>query len=616
MRRVFSRFASLLLILLSLSLSSAFALPLDESDRLPVFTEGNVGTDVGSSWVVGLLGSANLDTTYFGGTVWAPDSMRWEAIQDSCWTFDTGVGSHFNHNDPHVNPFKDPSLHAYMEGWIGIDNTLWNGSNFYGSGSEVNPYFRRMVEADFPVDVCVGTSGGLGGTASFWAGLLDNEAMPLCFADGQGYGNGWNLAIEKSFTYNGGAVTLSYSYVSNTEPNFDYSYCEIDTSGMGDVVTVHTYTGMSSGVVGEPLVQGVNLPFNTGNTIRLIFRVSSDGAYSDEDGLYATLCGALAVDDISLTGAINDNSNFESGDDGWTLAPPTPGPGGDWSDIVALSDLPLPLALCECDLEDSVLVFNDNSGGKTLFANNTASSPWIDLKAAGLAGAPGKFVETNIYANLPLLNYIFAQFNAQWYPTVCPDNGLLTYSGFESNGFVFYFGGVPQCTSANNPGFRVDFSDVIDPGAEQVRLSIGIVSYCRFFANCSGITNTTPWFDFVKLGVHGSPDAPILVSQEIHWPFDSFPQNGTLQLDAAGRIDGNDVKGASSPQPGTSLGDTLVVTGGGRGTGNNTNTEVYVQFMVDFGPGAPQPAANDWLASHDFEGMWNGQPWFSARIDT
>ena len=39
------------------------------------------------------------------------------AIEDSVWTFDSGVGSHFNHNDPHVNPFKDPALHAYMEGW-------------------------------------------------------------------------------------------------------------------------------------------------------------------------------------------------------------------------------------------------------------------------------------------------------------------------------------------------------------------------------------------------------------------------------------------------------------------------------------------------------------------
>ncbi|NNF06237.1 MAG: T9SS type A sorting domain-containing protein, partial [Candidatus Eisenbacteria bacterium] len=60
----------------------------------------------------------------------------------------------------------------------------------------------------------------------------------------------------------------------------------------------------------------------------------------------------------------------------------------------------------------------------------------------------------------------------------------------------------------------------------------------------------------------------------------------------------------------------LIVAGGGAGAGNNTNAEIYMQFAVDFGPGAPQPAGNNWLTSHTSEGAWNGQNWYSARLDT
>ncbi len=62
------------------------------------------------------LSSGLNDTFYFGGTRWAPDSSRWEAIPDSVWTFETGVGSHYQHPP---GSCKDPSFHALMEGWVG-----------------------------------------------------------------------------------------------------------------------------------------------------------------------------------------------------------------------------------------------------------------------------------------------------------------------------------------------------------------------------------------------------------------------------------------------------------------------------------------------------------------
>jgi hypothetical protein len=47
----------------------------------------------------------------------------------------------------------------------------------------------------------------------------------------------------------------------------------------------------------------------------LKFCVESDGLYSDEDGLYATSCGAFAVDDVWVVGGgVNDLQDFEAGD--------------------------------------------------------------------------------------------------------------------------------------------------------------------------------------------------------------------------------------------------------------------------------------------------------------
>jgi len=569
-----------------------------------IMSLGPAGTDLRAP--AGVLSAANQDTVRFGGTFWNADSSRWQAIEDSVWTFDSGVGSNFNHDDPFVYSYKDPSLHAYMEGWVGFDvSYTW-----------VNPYFRRMASTDpgWGPAICVGSAAGLGGTYSFWAGVLPDEAANLCYAGGQGYGNGWNVAVEHRFWYPGaGSVTLEYDYAVEVEPGFDYAYAEVDT-GDGEARALTQYTGAVSGHESLTLLPGMDLPSGA-DTIRVLFRAYSDGAYSDEDGGFNSTCGAFAVDDIGLTGGIAAGPfGFETGDEGWALMPPAPGVGGDWSNLADLSDLPPALTACPCALRDSVLLFDDiTSGGHGAFQDNLAASPWIDLRAAGQNGAPGKIVEYDMYADLPLLNYVFVQVNVQWYPQVCPVNGKLRVSPFTSHGYFYY----PFSTSGCNIGSKyVDyFSDIVDPGAEQMRIALGVISYCRFFGNCTGVSNTTPWFDNVTLTTFGSSDAPFLSASGVDLPQDSFPANGTLSLDAPGRVDCNNIKGDSQPEVGTALGDTLIVAGGSQGSGANLGVEVRVQFAVDFGPGAPAGTAA-WLAKHQVENVWRGQQWYSARMDT
>lgn len=549
------------------------------------------------------LSAANAGTTFFGGTFWNADSSRWQAIRDSVWTFDSGVGSHFDHTAPHVNPFKDKSLHAYMEGWVGFD------ASYQGD----NPYFRRISDTDprWTGEVCVRGGNGMGSNTSFWCGVFEEEANQFCYSAGQGYGNSWNVCIRKPLVYSGGSVALEFDYSSETEPGFDFAQVVVDTAGLGDhasEVIVIQYDGQVTGHDSLTLSPGMELPSTPGN-VYLKFCFVSDGAWSDQDGQFDTACGAFAVDNIQLSGGIIDGpATFETNTDGWDLAPAQPGPGGEWSHLAHLDDLPPYNTTCSCNLSDSVLVFEDLIvGGHNEFQDNLAASPWIDLRAEGLDTTPGKVLEYNTYMDLPVLNYIFPQQVIQWYPEICPATGKAVVSHWQSTGF-FYYGVFSHCTSTRP--IQVDFSAYVSPNAEQIRVALGLFSYCRFFSNCSGVTNSTPWYDDVRFGVYGFPAAPLIAPSVVDIPQDSFPQDGTLGFSSPGRIDSNNVRGQSQPEIGTALADTLIVNGGGG------DAEVYVQFAISPGPGIDPVRLVGFYSKVTFEETRNGLDWYVARMDT
>ena len=558
-----------------------------------------------------MFAATQSGTTWFGGTVWAADSMRWEAIEGQLWTFESGVGSSIvppggpdslsSPTRDWINPYKASGLHATMEGWIGFDYTY----------SDV-PYFRRLSSQDsrWSEDVCVGTPAGLGGAYSFWCGAFSGEADSQCFGTGQGYGNSWVVCIEHPFNYNGGGITLQFKYRNETEPDYDYTIVYVDSSGNGTDVEATSFTGMVSGIANVALVQGVHLPETTPATIKLKFCVQTDGAWSDQDGLNPTACGAFAMDDVTVSGGgIAHSTGFETGPDGWTLSAPSPGQGGEWASLHHVSDLPPMLVPCPCAVYDSVLAFPDDTNGHNRFTDNLAASPWIDLKAAGKVGAPGKIFRFNIYADIPLLNYIFTQQNMQWYPEACFNTGKLVTSPWTSQGFYYLFGSPPTCTRPGEPsGTKIDFSGVVPVSAQQVRIAVGVLSYCRFFANCTQTANTSPWYDQVALGVYGVPGAPIILVDTIDSPQDNFPENGTSFLYATGRVDSNNIQGDSQPEVGTTLGDTMMIQGAQGGA------EVYVHFRVQRGPRTDSRRFNEWYYSHPVSPM---DPGFrAARCDT
>ena len=203
------------------------------------------------------------------------------------------------------------------------------------------------------------------GENSWWCGSFDYDA------DG-GYGNGWDDRLSLPPIYvnpvavedvswgvikamyrddapeNGRARTrdpvypvLTFAYRYDSEIGYDYTYVQAESSGVF-VNLNRGYDGRQPwtdiGPYGFEL-SGYDDPLN------VRFRFQSDGAWSDEDGLYLSVGGGFAVDNIKVydfsTGEVFFYDDAETG--GTSCIPGVPGAAGDFWHVIdrmcpALSD--------------------------------------------------------------------------------------------------------------------------------------------------------------------------------------------------------------------------------------------------------------------------------------
>jgi M6 family metalloprotease-like protein len=154
----------------------------------------------------------------------------------------------------------------------------------------------------------------ISGTLSMRCGLRAGEAGSRNWLAGGGYGNGWDETVSHDFHHDGspGPVMFTYNYQYDSETNYDYTYAQIDVGGT--VSTLATYHGTSSGTANIDIS-----PYLSGPTdYRLKFRFTSDVAYSDEDGNWASACGSFVFDDVTVTGGGEAYvGDFEANANGW-----------------------------------------------------------------------------------------------------------------------------------------------------------------------------------------------------------------------------------------------------------------------------------------------------------
>ncbi|UCG51964.1 MAG: T9SS type A sorting domain-containing protein [Candidatus Latescibacterota bacterium] len=171
--------------------------------------------------------------------------------------------------------------------------------------------------AFFHIDDFAGLPGyaSLDGTKSLWCGARPDDQPYMCgWATLPGYGNSWSQIFESVPFGHEGEVTISYKVKWDCEPAFlDQTQLEyLNKDGVWTEVPVNGGRGVydhfgeltESFVIDDTLIT---------DTVRFRFFFASDGAWSDEDGLWPT-DGAIIIDSLTVsdsTGVI-DYQDFES----------------------------------------------------------------------------------------------------------------------------------------------------------------------------------------------------------------------------------------------------------------------------------------------------------------
>jgi hypothetical protein len=126
---------------------------------------------------------------------------------------------------------------------------------------------------------------------SWWCGTFDYDA------DG-GYGNSWDDRLVIPTTDVSGATypVLTYAFRHDSEIGYDFTYVQAES--MGTYVDLNRGYDGSVGWTDIGVYGFVLVAYD--NPVNARFRFLSDGAWSDEDGLYLSVGGGFAVDNIQI----------------------------------------------------------------------------------------------------------------------------------------------------------------------------------------------------------------------------------------------------------------------------------------------------------------------------
>ncbi len=154
---------------------------------------------------------------------------------------------------------------------------------------------------------------------SWWCGDLSITA------DG-GYGNSWTQYLTSPYISWAGYSypVVTYAFRNDSEPAYDFSYVEAES--MGAFIPLNRgYDGVIPwGTAGYYLG-------NKDQPAKIRFTFISDAAWSDADGLYLSVGGAFAVDDVLVMDYTTGTTLFfDDADANVNLIPSVPGASGNY----------------------------------------------------------------------------------------------------------------------------------------------------------------------------------------------------------------------------------------------------------------------------------------------
>ena len=444
--------------------------------------------------------------------------------------------------------FQDFILFPKDQGWFGVDltenPTFWHVDTFNASNLDTLTGNRAMWSG-----VAAGTSG---------------------FTTAPGYGNNWNDVLQWIGQTNptiNTTVRWSFDFNHDTEPGYDFFIVEYDSGGTWiPVLTVDGTNKDASGVFGAPVHFDQTVTYTplmyTGQPatdVRLRLRVVSDGAWSDEDGLWPTK-GAAQVDNIRVW--FNGVLVTQNGDDGIATfedlggvddtegwSPVSAAFAGDFAKVLpqlrdidpGRTNLTPQLGFIDDGTPPSnssistggsvsanwsygvrgnwVVNFNGGVSFGLVPLNNEFRSPeiaWDDTTTTeedALVG--GAFMRFSIWQHLPLDNGIFWVWNVRSHKNN-------SWSSWQNRNFVYYGGGV-----ANYVNVQTDVTDLLTPDPDKVQMSLGVVDLADLFGFSGTDATPSPTFDNVSFWRYNL-SGPTFSTRNIDLFQDSFPQGGSI----------------------------------------------------------------------------------------
>jgi len=371
----------------------------------------------------------------------------------------------------------DTGPNCDMQSWVTVDITEPTGLYWHvADATELDggTYGRLNVLRDLQ---------------SLWCGLpYDTVAFPQCgWVEAPGYGNGWTqLFATKACVAVENSVEMEYVISVDSESNYDATYVEVSACG------ADTWVLVDGGklVFDDIIVDSTHVTSITGfdsSSIEIRFRFNSDGAWSDEDGLYVG-DGAAILDNLVVrdnTGDVVALENFEgeaTGDlstEDWQNVAATP--FGDYAGLYRgldafQEDLCFENLTCFWEFFDGantstfdyacaphhgghpgILAMPHGDANIGYMSNEVWSpqSPWIGTGTAGN-------VEFDVYRDMPLDNLQFYVWHVRSWEGVC------AYNWVDRN-FVYYGDDLAWIRPINL------YADVVRPAASTVQFAMGAV---------------------------------------------------------------------------------------------------------------------------------------------
>ncbi|MFO7608940.1 MAG: hypothetical protein R6X35_07055, partial [Candidatus Krumholzibacteriia bacterium] len=434
----------------------------------------------------------------------------------------------------------------------------WGSGAPYVGNFETGPWADPAWNGWTGVDLSVGanpwhvdTYNAVSGAYSAWCGEIRFPSCGPGDPDG-GYGNNYNAVLEWTGTVAdpGLPCTVTVAALVNHDVEPGYDSCALVLETAGGEIGLWSADGTASALAigGSHVFQPGD--YLAGGRVVVLFRVTSDSAWSDEDCAWPT-AGAMQLDDVvvTLSNGQGMSHDFEDGSLGPMVARPAVGVGNFariWQNLEDLDPCVSNYTPQVAFIDDGIVVpgtggsvcvnwcygpngyiVNTTGGlaGPEHHLHNAVRSPvmaWPDQAMNGASLAYTALLHEDLSPDAPGMFHFW-----QVRSTASGDPADLEAAPWRSNQTYFYdWGGEYHRETW-------DLTALLEPGRTHVQVQVGVQEAGWLWGYVGDDGYPAPYYDNVRL-LAWEMGGPAISALHRHLAQDAFPEHGIIDQVAHG----------------------------------------------------------------------------------